>query len=157
MEIDDRIKAQILLAALERRYASVEAIRDRTYGISISTLGVFLVLAGWIVQGNVDLGLPGKIFLSALVILALCVVLFYIRDLERGFRGQLRTVVRIEKLLKLYEPGFFGSTDEELYPRVWLEAGTETGQGRFFGSTYLLLCIGATALTAAVALSGVAF
>ncbi|MFQ6058352.1 MAG: hypothetical protein ACE5MB_05660 [Anaerolineae bacterium] len=157
MEMNDQTKVQILLTALERRYESIENIRERVYNISIWTLGIFLAAAGWIVQGGIRLSLSGKIFLSGVVVFALGAILFYIKDLEKGFKNQFQVAIRIEKLLRFYEPGFFGSSEKELYPQEWGQIGAESGRGRFFSSTYLLLCIGAATLIAATALSGLLF
>jgi hypothetical protein len=64
--------------------------------------------------------------------------------------------IRIEKLLGFYERGAFG-LEEGLYPSEWAQTGSETGQGRFFRNTYLLLCLGTIALLAAIGLSGLLF
>jgi hypothetical protein len=156
MQIDDRVKSQILLAALERRYEATDKIRDRVYAISIWTLGIFLAGSGLIVQGNILLGVPGKVFLGMAVVFAYGVVVFYVKDLERGFRNQFRAAVRIEKLLGFYEEGFF-APDEALYPPQWAEMGTKAAKGRFFTITYLLLSLGALVLIAAIGLSGLLF
>jgi len=154
--MDEQTKSHILLTALERRYDAVERIRERVYAISIWTLGVFLGLSGLIVQGDLHPGLPAKVFLTAGAVFALAAILFYIRDLEKGFRNQFRVVVQIEELLGFYEEGFF-SPGKALYPPEWTRTGTRAAQGRFFTTTYLLLSLGALVLVAAIVLSGVLF
>lgn len=156
MEISEQDKVRILLAQLERRYEAIEKIREQVYNISIWTLGIFLGAAGLIVQGNIQLSLPAKIFLVIAGGFALAVILFYIRDLERGFRNQFQVVVQIEMLLGLGKQGFF-APEEELYPSEWAQAGTKLGRGRFFRNTYLLLCLGTVVLLVAIGASGLLF
>jgi len=156
MEISEQSKIQILLTLLGRRYDGVERIRDRVYSITIWTLGVFLAATSLIVEGSIQLGLPEKIFLALVVVFALVVILFYIKDLERGFRNQFQVATRIEKLLGFYEQGTF-DLEEGLYPSEWTQTGTKLGRGRFFRNTYLLLYLGATVLIAAIWLSGWSF
>ena len=154
MHIDPRQKVEILIALLERRYTAIDGIRERVYALSIWTMGVFLGAASLVVQGDLALSWPRRAFLAMAVIVALGVILYYVRDLERGFRTQFRAAVRIERLLGLYEPGAF-DPDAPLYPSEWARAGTEFAGGRFFRNTYLLLGLGAALLIAAIGTSGV--
>jgi hypothetical protein len=141
---------------LDRRYEGIEKIRERVYNISIWTLGIFLGAAGLIVQGNVQLDWPAKIFLAVAEAFALVAILFYIKDLERGFRNQFQVVVQIEQILGLGKQGFF-APEEELYPSEWAQAGTKLGKGQFFRNTYLLLYLGAVILLFAIVAAGLLF
>jgi hypothetical protein len=156
MEINEQDKVKILLTLLERRYDGIEKIRERVYSISIWTLGIFLGAAGLIVQGDIQLGWPAKIFLAIAEAFALIAILFYIKNLERGFSNQFQVAVQIEKLLGFSKQGFFGM-EEELYPPEWEKAGTKQGKGHFFRSTYLLLYLGAALLLVAIGSSGLLF
>jgi hypothetical protein len=156
MEISEQDKVKILLAQLDRRYDGIEKIRERVYSISIWTLGIFLGAAGLIVQGNVQLDWPAKIFLAIAEAFALVAILFYIKDLERGFRNQFQVVVQIEQILGLGKQGFF-APEEELYPSEWAQTGTKLGKGRFFRNTYLLLYLGAVILLFAIGAAGLLF
>jgi hypothetical protein len=156
MEISEQDKVKILLTLLERRYEGIEKIRERVYSISIWTLGIFLGAAGLIVQGNIQLDLAAKIFLAIAEAFALMAILFYIKDLERGFRNQFQVAVQIEQILGLGKPGFFNQ-EGELYPSEWAQAGTKLGKGRFFRNTYLLLYLGAAILLFAIGASGLLF
>jgi hypothetical protein len=155
MEIDEQDKVKILLTLLERRYDGIEKIRERVYSISIWTLGIFLGAAGLIVQGEIQLAWPAKIFLAIAETFALIAILFYIKNLERGFRNQFQVAVQIEKLLGFGKQGFFGL--EEIYPPEWEKAGTKQGKGHFFRNTYLLLYLGAALLLIAIGASGLLF
>ena len=91
-----------------------------------------------------------------MALLALAAILFYIRDLEKGFCNQFRVATRIEMLLGFYEAGVYDSAGG-LYPASWASAGTASGQGRFFRMTYALLCLGAAVLVVTVSLAGTVF
>ena len=129
MEIDDQDKIKILLALLDRRYESIEKIRERVYNISIWTLGVFLGAAGLIAQGNIKLDWPAKILVGLAETFAVVAIMFYLKDLERGFRNQFRVATQIEKALGLNEQGAFG-LEEELLPSEWAKAGTKKAKGK---------------------------
>ena len=154
MHIDPRQKIEILITLLGRRYDAIDGIREGVYAISIWTVGIFVAAASLIIQGDLAVSWPQRVFLALAVVVALGVILFYVRDLERGFRTQFRAAVRIERLLGLYEPGAF-DPDAPLYPSEWARAGTEFAGGRFFRNTYLLLGLGAGLLIAAIGASGV--
>lgn len=156
MEIADEYKGEILLAMLEHRYSAIERIRDRVYSFAIWTIGIFLGVAGLVLEGSLRPNLSTKGFLALAVLLALAAVVFYIRDLEKGFRNQFRVAIRIETLLGFYEKGAYDS-EGELYPASWAKAGTVTGQGRLFPTTYLLLCLAAIVLIVTVSLAGTVF
>ena len=156
VKIDEQGQVTILLALLNRRYESIEKIRERVYNISIWTLGVFLGAAGLIVQGNIQLDWPAKIFAALAETFAMVAVMFYLKDLEKGFRNQFRVTIQLEKALGLSEPGAFG-LDKGLLPPEWAEAGTKKAKGRFFRNTYLLLYLGAALLLAANVSSGLLF
>jgi hypothetical protein len=154
MEIPDESKPQIMLTILGRRYESMEKIRERLYTISIWTLGVFLTLAGYLIQRRLEITWPSKVFLIAVVLLATLAVTFYIRDLEGGFKNQLRIVVRLENGLRLYEPGYYGTGDEGILPAQMAQAGESGGRGHLFSRTTLLVYMGAAGFIAAIIVSG---
>ena len=156
MNITEEQKADILLAMLEHRYGAIERIRDRVYGFAIWTLGIFLGVTGLVLEGTLQPGPTGRWVLSFAAFLALAAIVFYIRDLEKGFCNQLRVAIRVETLLGFYETGVYDSAGG-LYPPSWASAGTAAGQGRFFRMTYLLLCLGAAVLVVTVSLAGMAF
>jgi len=153
MESNDEMKVQILLSALQERYNAMHAIRQRVENICVWILGIFVVIAGWIVQGGLDLYVVQRIFLSIVLLVAVMAVrLFYLRDIEKGFRKQLQVAARIEKVLGLYEGGYFEPTETGLYPEEWSQAGTESGTGHFFEMSYRLLYIGTVILITAIML-----
>jgi hypothetical protein len=121
-------------------------MRERVYKTCIWILGIFLLVAGWIVKENVYLTATQKIFLpSALSVAVIFIRAFYLRDIEKGFRGQLAVATKIEKTLGLYEMG--------IYPSGWQKSGTKDGRGNFFVASYCLVYIGAGILVAAILFS----
>jgi hypothetical protein len=156
VKIEDQDKIKILLTLLDRRYESIEKIRERVYNISIWTLGIFLGAAGLLVQGSIVLDWPAKVFAVLAEVFAVVSIIFYIKDLESGFRNQFRVAIQIERALGLSEKGAFG-LDEGVLPSEWSKAGTKKAQGRFFRNTYLLLYLGAALLLAAIVSSGLVF
>lgn len=153
MKIDDRTKVEIALAGLEERYKAILTMRQRVENVCLWVLGIFVIVAGWIVQGNVELSLPGKAFLcGALLATVVGVRWLYLADIEKGFRKQLRVAARIERVLGFYEHGRFDPAEVGLYPKEWKLAGTEAGKGHYFRMSYLLLYIGTGILIAAIVL-----
>jgi hypothetical protein len=149
VEITEKDKVQILLTLLGRRYDGIEKIRERVYNISIWAMGIFLAAAGLIVEGNLQLDLAKKIFLTIGTGLALAAILFYIKDLEKGFRSQFKVAVQFENLLGFSKEGFFGP-EQNPYPTEWAQAGTKKSRGHFFQNTYMILYLGAATLLFAI-------
>ncbi len=143
--MDEQNKTQILLAAADQRYKSVENIRSRVQTTCTWILGAFLLVAGWIVQKDTSMDFPQRLFLVIALIISISILRgFFLRELERGFRSQLRTAAKIEEELGLYEMG--------TYPKDWKKAGTDGARGGFFFNSYLLLYTGTAILIAAVLL-----
>ena len=158
MQIDDNKKADVLLSALEERYGSIHKIRERVQSVGIWTLGLLLGAGGWLIQSEIVLtGLQKT--LAILGITAAFVVLrfVYLGDLRKGFKGQQRAAVRLEKALGLFAPGAFNNSEEPIYPKSWEKSGTEEGDGKFFGSTYALLYVGVAFLIITILFSGCFF
>lgn len=146
METND-LKIQILMSALEERYRAQHIIRDRTYKFCTWTLGVFFLVAGWFVTGNVRLdGIITVVLAVGLIVIVRTVRHTFLRDLENGFKGQMRVATNLEDMLHLYDPSYFGSDKTEVYPVGWRKAGTSEHIGNFFRVNFLLLYIGTAAL-----------
>lgn len=136
-------KINILITALEERYEALRVIRSRVENMGFWSLGLLLGAGGWIIQSGMMLTRTEKATYFIGVTFAFLVLRFgYLEDLAKGFKGQQRAAVRIEKALKLYEPRFFDDSDESIYPPEWEHAGTGKGAGKFFDTTFNLLYIG---------------
>lgn len=140
-KMPDEKKIEILLHALEERYKSIHIIRDRVQNISLWTLGLFVTAGGWLLQSNTTLTCGEKWFFGATILLSVLVLrIFYLRDLEKGFKAQQRIQAKIEDSLGLCRPGVF--TEESIYPKDWAKAGGKDSKGNFFFHNYLLIYLG---------------
>lgn len=140
-------KTDILIAALNERYESLRTIRERAQNVALTTLGLMLGAAGWLIQSDKMFACLEKAVAIGGLVAALAVLRFvYLRDLRVGFQGQQRTAARLETALQLYSPGSFVEDAEPLYPASWASAGTEEGSGRFFVSMHILIYVGAAFL-----------
>lgn len=158
MKINDDKKADVLLSALEERYSALRSIRERVQSIGIWALGLLLGASGWIIQSDTQFTCSQKILgILGVVIAFIAVRFFYLEDLQKGFRGQQRSAVRIETVLGLFTPNLFDESGEPIYPESWKRSGTEGGDGKFFDSTYILLYVGAAFLVVAILFSSTAF
>src|SRR5437879_6484094 len=117
IDFDNQSKIQILLRALEERYKAQHTIRERVQNVCLWTLGVLLAAGGWLIQSRAVLFLWQKLLYTFLVLIAILVLrLFFLRDLEIGFKSQQRLAADIEEKLGFYNKGFFGPSAETLYP-----------------------------------------
>lgn len=147
-QITPENKLQILLAAVEERYKSIHIMRDRVYKISIWTIGAFLVVVGWVAKAGSDFSCLSSAFITVAVVLSSGCVYLYIRDIEKGFKSNFKTLVKVEKLLGFYSSKFFDDAEESLYPKEWSK--TKDRPGNFFIYSYLMLLVGAIILVGEV-------
>lgn len=141
--ISDDKKADVLISALEERYTSIHNIRDRVQNVCLWALGIAVGGAGWLIQSNILFWFGETlIFLLALAGIYWVLRYVYFADLEKGFKTQLQTAAKIEGALHLYEPKYYASTEESIYPAKWRGAGSGHGEGKFFVSHYRLLELG---------------
>lgn len=151
-------KNGILLSALAERYNSIHIIRERVQNTCIWTLGILLAVSGWFVQTDKTFTcLEKQLFVLAVLISFYAIRFRYLRDLEIGFRNQQLVLVRLEKTVGLYTPKVFDDEETCLYPEGWMKAGQNKCEGKFFGSTHLLLYIGVCALILSIVLKGYLF
>lgn len=145
ISISNEQKVQILLHALEERYKSIHVIRDRVQNISLWVLGLFVTAGGWLLQSNNSFSLQEKLLFGGFILVSVIVLrVFYLNDLEKGFKAQQRIQNRIEKALGLCKSGIF--IQESIYPEEWVFAGTKKGKGNFFFHNYLLIYLGTVIL-----------
>jgi len=154
MEITNNDGIVILVETMKQRYTEVEQMRNRAFQIVTWTIGVFLLLVGWIVQGTTVNETTQKIFLSLAICFASGSATWFTRNLEKGFKRQFQILSEIETLLGLYEPGFFDASKESIFPQVWAE---KPGSGKFFIYVQLLLALATIFVVAVIFLSGIAF
>lgn len=103
-------------------------IRDRVHKTCTWTLGVFILIAGWVVQSKLSFECNEKAFVCAAALAVIAAVrLGFLRDLKKGFDGQLRAAKNIEQALHMFDPSFYDS-QEQIYPQEWQRSGTENGR-----------------------------
>ncbi len=155
MMIDDNKKIDVLLSALEERYASLHKIRERVQSVCLWALGLLLGAGAWLMQSDVILSALQKAFVIVIILVAFVILRFvYLNDLYKGFTSQQRVAARLEKALYLYAPGIFNDSDKPLYPQEWERAGTGENEGNFFRSTYILLYFGIAFIILAIIFNG---
>lgn len=138
-------KVQILLHALEERYKSIHIIRDRVQNVSLWVLGLFITAGGWVLQSTTTFLIIEKVFFASVIVVSIFVLrLFYLNDLEKGFKAQQRIQAKIEEALGLCSPGVYIETS--IYPGEWAASGTSEGKGHFFSHNYLLIYLGTVIL-----------
>jgi hypothetical protein len=153
MIIDNDKKIDILLSALEERYSAIHKIRNRLQNLGIWALGIFFAASGWLFQSDVYLQQHEQVVLLVFIIV-LIFILFktYIKDLEKGFKGQQRVAAKIENELGFYTDGLI--SEYSLYPAGWKKAGTDNGEGRYFDTNRILLLTGAFVLALVILSKG---
>ena len=157
-KLNDEQKVNVLMSALEERYQSLRTIRERIQNICLWMLGILFGVSGWLIQSDIRLFTEEKtLFIIGLAILFAVLRFGYLSDLERGFKGQQRVVVRLERNLGLFNEGVFDDSNESVYPKSWEKAGSENGNGNFFNTTYRLLYVGFGFLAVVVILQGCLF
>lgn len=142
MNINDDKKVDVLISALEERYSSIHKIRDRVQSTGIWVLGVLLAVSGFLIQSDIYFSCLEKFLIVCGVLATIGAIFYYLKDLETGFKGQMRTAARLESALGFYQKKFFSDSEDSLYPESWSKAGTSESSGNFFTSTYLLLGVG---------------
>lgn len=149
MTLNDEQKIAILLAALTERYQAMRTIRERVQSVSLWVLGLLAAASGWLIQSQTELSDSRRLIVIIGLGVALLVLRFwYLADLQKGFAGQQRVAANIERTLGLFEPGVLSSMDNPVYPASWSDAGKLVGNGHFFSSSYALIYVGVSFLTA---------
>lgn len=142
MKIQDEEKPNILIEALKERYKALHIIRQRIENVSLWSLGLLIAASGWIVGLNEPLGRKEKCLIIFAVIIGFSVLrLFYLSDLNKGFRNQQKVIVKIEETLGLFKDNLY-SESGSIYPKNWSETGDKNGSGNFFSHTNLLIYTG---------------
>lgn len=146
-------KTTILLAALEERYKAMHIIRGRLQNLAIWVLGILFAASGWLFQSDVYLQHHEQVMLILFLVL-ITAVLFttYIKDLEKGFKGQQKVAAKIENALGFYTEGAFMA--ETVYPNEWKKAGTEDGTGKYFDTNKIMIITGVIVLSLTILVKG---
>lgn len=148
-------KIEILKTVLVEKYTAIHAMRKRVQEICLWSLGLLVAASGWLLKSELILSTYDKIIFVLVIIIGYLILRYsYFVDLEHGFKQQQRILVKIERALHLYSPGFFCDDKSSLYPESWQNAGTEKGNGKFFKTNYHLLQFGIIVFIISVAFNG---
>lgn len=139
--LTDQQKVDVLLKALDERYNALHIIRDRVQNVCLWVLALFITAAGWLLQSTHSFTNSERAFFTTMIITSVIIVrIFYLKDLEKGFKTQQQIQAKIEDALGLCKKGIF--MEGSIYPEDWLNAGTKKGKGKFFDHNYLLIYLG---------------
>lgn len=140
IKLDNKQKVDILLKALDERYQSIRVIRERIQNICIWTLGLLVTVAGWLIQSDMlFIDLNQKVIYTIFIVLTFALIRFYyLLDLHKGFKNQLKVATHIEGALKLYEVSEFDSLKSSIYPKEW----KNENNGKFFNTNVRLIDLG---------------
>lgn len=156
-KLTDSEKITLLTFTLKERYESIHKIRERVQSIGIYILGILGGVGSWLIQSDIALSYFQKeIYLIMLLLSFIVLRFYYFEDLEKGFRGQLVTAARIEKMLGYFTPNFVNGIQETVHDLGWQNAGTNGGGGAFFKTTYKLLYVGFGFIFVTILLKGCA-
>jgi hypothetical protein len=145
-------KITVLLNCLQERYKAIHIIRARVEQTCTWAIGLLVVAAGFFIDRNISLSWHQKLYTTVSLLLVFAVLkFFFFKDLEKGFKSQMRVAAHIENQLGLYQENNYGTNP--VYPLSWLKAGQEKCEGRFFRSSYLLLYTGFLILIGAIILA----
>ena len=137
MEISEEKKLEILLSQLQERYEALHKMRDRSMQFVLWILGLGLGMA-WLLINDTALKLQQKFPITVLLLIMGLVTLIFIKAIERGFKANKKIIIRIEKILKLYEKDYYG-IDESILPTKF--SCQKIGWTSHFKTLYTLLIV----------------
>lgn len=138
MKVLNDEKNMVLLSALEERYRSIHIIRDRVYNFSLWTLGILLGSAGWLFQSSIHLCVYEKVGIIFLLFISSTILkLFYLDNLQKGFKSQRDIASKLESLLGFYDE------ENPIYPLSW----KTVKEGNFFKNNIIIILLGVFILT----------
>ena len=112
-------KFEILKQALDERYSAMRIIRDRIQTISLWILPITLWCAWYLFTQNFYPICRFEKTLLIITVLAVYIsIIYYIRDLEKGFIWQRKVASKIEETFWLFKKDTFIEWDS-IYPENW--------------------------------------
>ncbi|WP_417909442.1 hypothetical protein [Candidatus Electronema sp. PJ] len=117
MELNNENR-QVLLTLLGYGQENLRVMRERVLGITTTSITLYMLFVGWIIQKDSTPKLVEIISLSVVILVFWIGSILVLRDISRGFISAHKIIIRIEKCLDLYKPGVF-LTDESLFPEKY--------------------------------------
>ena len=137
MNLSDEKRVDILISQLNERYGALHKMRDRSMHFTIWILGLGLALA-WLLISEVTLSSWQPFVVTFfLVVFGFCSVV-YLRAIQRGFNKNRDIVIRLERLLGLYDEDFYGNVGAVL-PKDFLNK--KLHWAGHFPTLYLLIAV----------------
>jgi hypothetical protein len=106
IDIDEKQRLQVLLAQLGERYNAAHKIRERSTQFTLWISGMAIGL-GWLLISQRALVLAQRVALSLLITALFAGTVYFIKGLRRGFQKNREIMIRIERILKMHEPGIY--------------------------------------------------
>lgn len=137
MEINEKEKLNIMLELLKERYCASHKMRERSTIFTVWVLGIGAASIGSLLIGF-QLSCQQKwiAFFSTFLVAAFC--FHFIHSIRNGFNNNRRIIIRLEKALGCYSPGFYVE-NESLYPDEY--ANISESKHYHFVTLYFLLSI----------------
>jgi hypothetical protein len=114
MELNNENR-QMLLTLLGYGQENLRAMRERVLGITTTSVSLYMLFVGWVIQKDSAPKLAEIISLSVIVLVYWIGNVLVLRDISKGFIGAHKIIIRIEQCLELYKSGVF-LEDESLFP-----------------------------------------
>lgn len=137
MEIPENKKLDVLMAQLQERYDALHKMRDRSMQFVLWILGLGLGMA-WLLINEVELSSTQRLFLTIFLIVISLAVWFFVHAIACGFKANLGIIIRIEKVLKLYENEYYGISNPILPCKFSRQKCGKTGH---FNTLYMMIVI----------------
>jgi hypothetical protein len=109
-------KVQVLLSLLNIRQDNLRVMRERVFTIVSTTISLFVIFVGWMVQKPSAPSLIETIFLVFIMMVFWIGNLLILWDIRKGFINTHKMLVRIEQCLELYKPNVFTEDGKSLFP-----------------------------------------
>jgi len=137
MKISEEKRIDVLLAQLRERYDALHKMRDRSMQFVLWILGLGLGMA-WLLINEAGLSSVQRLFLTILLIVIGFAVWFFVHSIARGFKANRQIMIKIEKVLKLYEKDYYGMTESILPTEFSRQRIGWTGH---FSTLYMLIIV----------------
>jgi len=137
MEIPDQKKIDVLSAQLQERYSSLHKMRERSMQFVLWILGFGFGLA-WLSINEVVFTRSQQWAVTVLLVVTALVAFGFVFAIERGFKANRETAIRIETALGLFEADGYGTEEAILPPRF---SNFKTGLTGHFTTLYVLVVV----------------
>lgn len=135
---------EILKTLYSQQQSTAHILRERMSKITTGATGLLIVVDGWIITSVKNLTDAHLLMLVLSIIVIIGVSIYSLNSRYKEFSAVARLIVRIERAMKLYDPGFF-IENEPLYPSEYENLGQddyEHGKNIFRSHAYILAIFG---------------